>query len=187
MSWPRPPTVDGIAHRIEHAQLVDPADVPRFAALGIAASVQPCHLISDAEAARRAWGARAAMAFPFGDLDRAGTLMPFGTDAPVEPPDPWPGIAAAVTRRGPGWPESASFHPRQAISLERALRAACLDGPRSAGVTDQGHLAPGARADLIVVPAEPFDGPDGAGLASVRPLATLLDGVLIHQRPDFAP
>ena len=58
-------TVKGVRHRIEHAQLVDPLDVPRFAALDIAASVQPCHLISDAEAARRAWGARAAMTFPF--------------------------------------------------------------------------------------------------------------------------
>jgi predicted amidohydrolase YtcJ len=178
--------VDQVRHRIEHAQLVDPADVLRFAALGVVASVQPSHLISDADAARRAWGARAAMAFPFGDLDRAGTLMPFGTDAPVEPPDPWPGIAAAVTRRGPGWPESASFHPRQAISLDRALRAACLDGPRSAGVPDLGHLAPGARADLMVVPAAPFDDPQHAELAAVRPLATLLDGVPIHRSVDFS-
>ena len=112
--------------------------------------------------------------------------MPFGTDAPVESPDPWPGIAAAVTRRGPGWPESASFHPSQAISLERALRAACLDGPRSAGLSDQGHLAPGTRADLVVVPAEPFDDLLASELAAVRPLATLLDGVPVHQSVDLS-
>jgi predicted amidohydrolase YtcJ len=114
--------------------------------------------------------------------------MPFGTDAPVEPPDPWPGIAAAITRRGSGWPPEAGLHPRQAISLARALRAACFDGPLSAGATDQGHLDAGARADLLVVPAGPLDRPtDPEALASLRPLATLLDGVVVHQAPDFDP
>jgi predicted amidohydrolase YtcJ len=178
----------GMRHRIEHAQLVEPRDVPRFGELGIAASVQPCHLISDAEPARRAWGERAAMAFPLAHLDRYGALLPLGTDAPVEPPDPWPGIAAAVTRRGPGWPADATFYAHQAISFERALRAACLDGPCSAGITDQGHLGVGARADLIILRAEPFDRPASTEeLATVRPVATLLDGQVIHASPDFDP
>ncbi|HKZ92366.1 MAG TPA: amidohydrolase [Candidatus Limnocylindrales bacterium] len=182
------PPVPGAMHRIEHAQLVHPADLPRFAGAGIAASVQPCHLLSDAEAARAAWGARSATAFPLGDLDRQGTLLPFGTDAPVEPPDPWPGIAAAVTRRGAGWPAHAAFGPRQAVSLARALRGACLDGPRSARAADEGHLDVGARADLLILPAEPFDGPASAEqLASVRPLATMLDGSVVFESPDFDP
>jgi predicted amidohydrolase YtcJ len=191
--------VSGALHRVEHAQLVDPADVARFASLGVAASVQPCHLLSDAPAIRRAWGSRSRFAFPLADLDRAGTLLPFGTDAPVEPADPWPGIAVAVTRRGPGWPDRDAFHREQAISLARALRAACLDGPRSAHVADQGHLGVGARADLVVLPGAAFDGTAGIGsggmpleelgerLRTLRPLVTVLDGQPVWRAPDFDP
>jgi predicted amidohydrolase YtcJ len=182
------PAVPGFRHRVEHAQLVHPDDLDRFAALHVAASVQPCHLLSDVTAMRTAWGARAATAFPLAAMDRAGTLMPFGTDAPVEPADPWRNIGAAVSRRGADWPGSAAFHPEQAVSLDRALRAACLDGPRSAGRSDEGHLGVGARADLIVLPAEPFEGaPDAAALAQLRPLATVLDGSLVHTTTRFDP
>ena len=192
----RTPRVGGAWHRLEHAQLVHPADVPRFAALGVAASVQPCHLLSDAPAVRRAWGRRSAFAFPLADLDRAGTLLPFGTDAPVEPPDPWPGIAAAVTRRGPDWPTTQPFHPEQAVSLSRALRAACLDGPRSAGLGDQGHLGEGARADFLVLPGAAFEAAEGEGegtppstdqLAGLRPLLTVLDGQVVWRAVDLDP
>jgi hypothetical protein len=189
------PPVPGAHHRVEHAQLVHPDDVPRFAALGVAASVQPCHLLSDAPAIRAAWGARSRHAFPLADLDRSGTLMPFGTDAPVEPPDPWPGIAVAVTRRTPEGPGRPSFHHEQALGLARALRAACLDGPRSAGRADQGHLGPGARADLLVLPGAAFKTPDGEAtetatgevLARLRPLLTVLDGAVVWQAADFDP
>ena len=182
------PAVPGAMHRVEHAQLVHPDDIERFAALGVAASVQPSHLLSDADAMRAAWGARTASAFPLAGLERHGTLMPFGTDAPVEAADPWPGIAAAVTRRGQDWSAGTAFVPEQAISLERALRGACLDGPRSAHIDDQGHLAVGARADLLVLPAAAFDCPlEAELLATIRPLATLLDGAVVHQVPDFDP
>jgi predicted amidohydrolase YtcJ len=191
----RLPAVSGARHRVEHAQLVDPADVPRFASLDVAASVQPCHLLSDASAIRHAWGGRARSAFPLADLDRAGTLLPFGTDAPVEPADPWRGIAAAVTRRGVGWPPERALHPEQAVSLARALRAACLDGPRSAHLDDQGHLGVGARADFVVLPGTAFEVTDEAGstgpsselLSELRPLATVLDGQTIWRSPDLDP
>jgi predicted amidohydrolase YtcJ len=176
------PTVGQARHRVEHAQLVDPQDVARLAACGIAASVQPCHLLSDAAGARRAWGSRTANAFPLAALDATGVLLPLGTDAPVEPVDPWPGLAAAVTRRGAAWPAEEAFHPEQAIPLARAIRAACLDGPRSLGIVDQGHLEHGAVADLIVVPAGLFEGaPDAATIAGTRPLATLVAGHLVHE------
>jgi hypothetical protein len=182
------PGVPGARHRIEHAQLVHPQDVTRFAALAVAASVQPCHLLTDAPSVRAAWGRRSAIAFPLAALSDAGTLLPFGTDAPVESPDPWPGIAAAVLRRGPDWPHDAAFHPEQAVSLARALRGASLDGPRSAGRADEGHLDVGARADL---PGPPFDeargAPSAKALAAIRPLATLLDGTVVHRAPGFDP
>ena len=180
------PAVAGAMHRVEHAQLVDPADIARFGSLGIPASVQPSHLLSDAAAMRTSWGTRSATAFPLSELDATGALLPFGTDAPVESADPWPGLAAAVMRRGPGWSETEAFHLEQAIGLDRALRGACLDGPRSAHVTDQGHLDEGACADLLVVPAALFD--PGVGpevLAEARPQATLLDGEVVYRAPDF--
>jgi hypothetical protein len=182
------PTVAGARHRVEHAQLVDAADIPRFGALGIPASVQPSHLLSDAAAMRASWGARSATAFPLAALDAGGAVLPFGTDAPVESADPWRGLAAAVTRRGAGWSESEAFHPEQAIGLDRALRGACLDGPRSANINDEGHLDIGARADMLVVPAAIFDEPATPDLiASTRPSATLLDGEIIYRDADFDP
>jgi len=93
-----------------------------------------------------------------------------------------------VTRRGAGWPVGAVFHAEQALPLGRVLRAACLDGPRSAGITDEGHLDVGARADLLVLPAAPFDEPpDTERLGAVRPLMTLLDGAIVHEAPWFEP
>jgi hypothetical protein len=180
------PPVAGARHRVEHAQLVDPADIGRFAAADLAASVQPCHLLSDAAAMRASWGERAAHAFPLAALDASGVLMPFGTDAPVESADPWPGLAAAVTRRGPGWGAGQAFCPEAAISTARALRCACLDGPRSAHLYDQGHLDGGARADLLVVPAAIFaEPPDPDVIGTARPLATLLDGEVVYRAPAF--
>jgi predicted amidohydrolase YtcJ len=182
----RLPRVPAAKHRVEHAQLVDRADLARFGALGVPASLQPSHMLSDAVAMRGSWGDRTASAFPLADLDRLGVPMPFGTDAPVESADPWRGIAAAVCRRGAGWSEADAFHPEQAISLVRALRGACLDGPSSGGIHDQGHLDVGAGADLIVVPAAIFGEPaDPDVLASTRPLLTMLDGEPVFQAPDF--
>ena len=146
------PTVGAtpLVPRVEHAQLVDDADVPRFAALGIAASVQPVHLRSDVAKARLLWGDRAdGAAFPLAALCRAGALVAFGTDAPVEPIDPWPGIACAVTRAAPSWPAgTAPLGPSQALSLWRAIRSACVDPAITAGEADRGRLLPGHRADV---------------------------------------
>ena len=185
-----PPMASGARHRIEHAQLVDAQDVGRFSALAVAASVQPCHLCSDAVAASLAWGTRTDGAFPLRSLDRTGALIPFGTDAPVEAPDPWRGIAAAVTRSDSTWPaDAAAFHSEQSIPVWRALRAACHDPALSLNVVDEGVLLAGARADLLVLAVEGLrhPGPRGATLAATRPVATLLDGELVFRAPDFDP
>ena len=173
--------------RVEHAQLVDPADVPRFAQLGVAASVQPGHLGSDAPAARRAWGARAERsAYAYRSLARTGALVPFGTDAPVEPIDPWPGIALAITRRSTAWPgdDARPFGPNEALSAARALRGACLDGPTSAGQLDRGRLVAGCRADLAVIPAEALAAPiePGGPLGRARSRLTMIGGEVAFER-----
>ncbi|MEA2676821.1 MAG: hypothetical protein QOJ81_962 [Chloroflexota bacterium] len=175
-----------LMRRMEHAQLVDPIDQPRFGRLGVAASVQPVHLRSDIPQIKLGWGDRGEYAIPLRGLLDGGALIPFGTDAPVEPPDPWPGIATALVRRDPADDSAPPVGARQAIDLARALRAACLDPALVAGQTDIGHLTPGARADLLVVPAAGFGQRiDAAALANTRPLATLIDGQVVHRAARF--
>jgi predicted amidohydrolase YtcJ len=176
----------GLMPRVEHVQLLDPADRPRFAAGGIAASVQPVHLRSDATQARRLWGDRAERSgYAWASLAATGAVMAFGTDAPVEPFDPWPGIALAVTRSDPSWPPGfGGFGAREALSLERALRAACVDGAVSAGELDRGRLTVGQRADVVVLPAAVLEEPvqPGGALATARPDLVMLDGEVVFER-----
>jgi predicted amidohydrolase YtcJ len=171
--------------RIEHAQLVDPADRPRFAAAGIAASVQPAHLGTDAAQARRLWGDRAEQnGYAWGSIAAAGAVIAFGTDAPVEPFDPWPGIALAVRREDPRWPAGTpAYAPSEALTLDRALRAACVDPATSAGETDRGRLTVGQRADVAIIPADAVDEPvePGGALATVRPSIVIVDGRVVHE------
>ena len=169
--------------RVEHVQLVADADTSRFAALGIAASMQPIHVRSDAAAARRLWGARAdTRAYALAAIERTGAVLAIGTDAPVEPADPWPGIACAVTRSAPSWPAGMrALGVANALPLWRAIRAACVDPALSAGEHDRGRLIAGHRADLVVVPAAVVDEPvevDGA-LWHARPRLVLVDGEVV--------
>ena len=181
------PTVgrSALMPRLEHVQLCHPDDRRRFAALGVAASVQPVHLREDAATARRDWGPRAeAWGYTWRTLLESGAVLAFGTDAPVEPIDPWPGIAMAVLRRSPGWgSDVAAFGPDEALTLEEALRAACVAPAITAAEPDRGRLDPGSRADLIVLPPAPQE-PDerAASFAAVRPRLVLMDGEAVIQR-----
>jgi predicted amidohydrolase YtcJ len=174
------PTVglSALVPRVEHVQLADPADVGRFRALGVAASMQPIHFHSDYPSARRAWGARLfTRAYPWWPLARAGALMPFGTDAPVEPIDPWPGIVMAMTPRPVQLP--GEERPRmRSLGLGRVLRSACLDPAISAGERDRGRLVHGHCADVVVVRRSDLDRrlEPGQGRPDVQPQLVLLDG-----------
>ena len=172
--------------KIEHVQLIDPADVGRFAAAGIVASVQPVHLGSDAIQARRLWGDRAEKnGYVWRSISETGAVMAFGTDAPVESFDPWPGIALAVRREDRRWPAgTAPFGPDEALTLDRALRAACVDPAISAREGDRGRLTVGQRADVVVIPAAAIDDPvePGGALATARPSIVLLDGRVVFER-----
>jgi predicted amidohydrolase YtcJ len=172
--------------RIEHVQMLHPDDRPRFARDGIAASVQPVHLGSDAITARRLWGERAeAEAYTWKAIAETGAVMPFGTDAPVEPIDPWPGLALAVRREDPRWPSGTpAYAPDQALTLDRALRGNCLDPALSARELDRGRLVVGHRADVVVLPAAALDEPvePGGALATARPALVLMDGEVVYDR-----
>jgi len=165
--------------RLEHVQLCHPDDRPRFAELGIAASVQPVHIREDAATARRDWGERAeAWGYTYRTFLDAGAVLAFGTDAPVEPIDPWHGIALAVLRRDPSWgPDAAPFGPHEALTLEEALRANSVAPATTIRDPFGGRLVPGSLGDLIVLPAAPKE-PDAqaASFAAVRPRLVIVAG-----------
>jgi len=172
--------------RLEHVQLLHPDDRPRFARAGIAASIQPIHLRSDAPIARTLWGDRAeTRGYPMRSLIDAGAVVAFGTDAPVEPIDPWPGLSLAVTRIDGSWPpDRAPFGPDERVTLEQALRAACIAPAMVAAETDRGRLIPGQRADLVVIPAAALVHPvePGGALATARPRLVMIDGEVAFER-----
>jgi len=167
--------------RLEHVQLAAQDDLPRFAALGVAASMQPFHCVSDMELARRHWGTRTGRAYAWRSLLDRGALLAFGSDAPVESPNPAEGLAAAVTRERPSRPGDA-FVPEQRLSLDQAL-AAYTEGPaRLAGWWPSvGSLAAGAAADLVVWNADLHRLPP-AELGQAHPLYTVLCGRVVHER-----
>lgn len=133
----------GMPGRIEHAQLLVPGDLARFAELGVTASVQPEHAVDDRDVADRYWAGRTGRAFAYRSLLDAGAELVLGSDAPVAPLDPWIAIAAAIHRsaddRGP-------WHPEQHLPLPVALSASW--GP-------DGPLRAGRVADLAVLDADP--------------------------------
>jgi predicted amidohydrolase YtcJ len=162
----------GCTGRIEHAQQVLPADLPRFAELGVVASVQPRHALDDRDAADQHWAGGTAWAFPYRGLVDAGAELVLGSDAPVAPLDPWDGIAGAVHRSLDGRP---AWHPEQQLDLDVAL-AAASGGRRAVRVGDV--------ADLVVVPERPAAvlARDGvAGLRSTQVLGTLVGGRWTHR------
>ncbi|MGO4535487.1 amidohydrolase [Leifsonia sp. 2MCAF36] len=155
----------GTRGRIEHAQLIDASDIPRFARLDVTASVQPEHAMDDRDVADRLWEGRTDRAFPLAELHVSGAQLAFGSDAPVAPLDPWAAIASAVGRARDG---RRPWHPEQSVSAEVALRASV----RSA-------VAPGQPADLAVLDRDP-SAATADELRSMPVAATLLAGRFAH-------
>ncbi|GAA3339568.1 amidohydrolase family protein [Curtobacterium pusillum] len=158
----------GTRGTIEHAQLLDRADLERFARLGVAASVQPEHAMDDRDIADRYWAGRTDRAFAFASLDRAGARLLLGSDAPVAPLDPWISMAAAVGRDRDGRP---AWHPAERI---RALTA-------WQGSTDgRVGVAVGDVADLVLVESDPLAASSGS-LRGMRVLATAIAGQFTYR------
>lgn len=139
-----------IPARIEHIQLVREEDLPRFKALGVLASVQPIHQVTDRAVARRKWGARTARSYAYRSLLRAGARLLYGSDAPFDRPGPLLAIQAALLRRAGGEPETEAFHPEQRVGIAPSLRAHLEEPNRLAGwSTPLGRIEPGWGADLV--------------------------------------
>ena len=171
-----------LRHRIEHVQLLHPQEYARLAKLNIIGSVQPLHATSDMVMADKFWGSRAAGAYAFNTLLRQGTQVTFGSDAPVEVPDPFAGLHAAVTRRRKdGTPGEQGWNPEQRISLSEALYAYTAAPAYAAGMEDYaGRLTAGYYADLIVLDRDPFSLPVQE-LYQLRPSATMVGGKWVWQ------
>lgn len=168
-----------LAPRIEHLQLVHPDDLPRFAHLGVAASVQPSHCTSDIPLAERWWKSRLERAYPWRDLVTHGATLAFGSDAPVEPPSPAEGLRAALTRTRPG--DDRPFMPRQTLGLDEALTAYTEGPARLANVWPRlGAIGEGAIADLVLWDRDLHAAPP-ASLGEARPALTVVDGIVRHE------
>ncbi|MEA2407313.1 MAG: hypothetical protein QOE69_1432 [Thermoleophilaceae bacterium] len=167
----------GLRQRIEHAQLLDEADVGRFAELGVAASVQFSHAASDRDLAERLWEGREG-AYAYRSLLDAGTLLANGSDAPVEELDPLAGIVAGVLRT---LDERPAWRPEQAVTLDQALDATCV-APAWLEHAEhrRGVLRPGMLADLVVLNRDPFTCPPEE-LPSLRVEATMVGGRWTHR------
>jgi len=172
----------GLRQRVEHAQLLAPEDVDRFAQLGIAASVQFSHAPSDRDLADRLWAGKTENAYAFRSLWNSGALVANGSDAPIEELDPLAGICAGVLRT---LDERPAWHPEQALTVEEALQASTVNPAWLAGdERRRGKLLPGYRADLVVLDRDPVASPPGE-LPEVQVVATMLGGAWVHNPPPW--
>ena len=144
------------APRIEHAQCLHPDDIPRFAALGVTASIQPSMAVTDAPVAERLWADRLEGAYAYRSLHASGARLALGSDAPVEEMDPLQGLRDAVLRE---------WRPHEALDLQAALEALTVTPAWLEGNEDRrGRLAPGMLADLVILDRDPFDDLAGASV-----------------------
>ncbi len=144
--------------RIEHAQVVDPADFARFGQHGIIASMQPVHQTSDRLMAEARLGPqRLAGGYAWKSLAATGAKLAFGSDAPVELPDPLAGLAAAITRQGPDGQPFGGWQAQERLTREEALAAYTMNGAYAGFAEGRfGRLVRGERADFLLVDRDPL-------------------------------
>jgi hypothetical protein len=177
------PTPGGqLRHRIEHVQLIHPDDAGRLAELGVVASMQPIHATSDMLMADRYWGARSANSYAWRTQKQHGAILAFGSDAPVESPNPFLGLHAAVTRRrNDGSPGPKGWYPEQRLSLKEGLQAFTQGPAYLAGMQNRlGRLSQDFLADLAVLERDPFTCPPDE-LNEIHPVATMVNGQWIFR------
>nr|MBA3242227.1 amidohydrolase family protein [Acidobacteriota bacterium] len=180
---PYPP--GGPRHRIEHAQVVAPTDFARFRDLGVVASMQPAHAISDKRWAQDRLGEyRVLGAYSWHTMQSHSVRVPFGTDWPVEPVNPYLGLYAAVTRQSTEGDPAGGWWPQERLTIEGAIRCYTTESAyASFEETEKGQIAVGMLADLVVHTKD---------LLTVRPeeilqteaAITIFDGRVVYERKD---
>lgn len=144
--------------RIEHAQIVDPVDLPKFGQHGIIASMQPVHQTSDRLMAEARLGPdRLDGAYAWNTILQLGGRLAFGSDAPVESPDPFAGLAAATTRMGADGEPFGGWRPQDRVNREQALAGFTSDAAYAGFAEGRfGRLLPGERADFVLIDRDPM-------------------------------
>ncbi len=181
------PPAGAMTDRIEHAQVVSPEDIPRFASLGVIPSMQFVHCTSDMPWAEDRLGAeRLAGAYAWRSLLDSGCSIPGGSDFPVEPIDPFRGIYAAVTRMDTKGNPPGGWYPSQRLTVDEAVRSFTASAALAAGQEqERGSLAPGDFADLIVLSDDILECPPVA-ILDTEVLLTVLGGKIVY-RGEGAP
>jgi predicted amidohydrolase YtcJ len=184
-----PPPARGRRHRIEHIETIDPADVPRFAELGVIASMQPLHS-NPAPDLMSLWTKnlgpeRSSRGWLYGSLLKSGARLAFGSDWPVVTLDPRLGLHVATTRTSPEALPDGGWLPEERLTLQQALNAYSAGGA-FASFDDQrkGTLAPGMLADIVILTSDIF-APDAKVLDSHVAL-TIFDGRIVYDREQDA-
>ncbi len=179
----RPAYGDRLRNRIEHAQIIAPGDISRFAELHIIASVQPTHATSDkAMASERLGEARLEGAYAWGLLRKAGVHLALGSDFPVEPANPFFGIHAAVTRQDRQNQPPGGWRPHDAMTIDQAIAGFTRDAAYAGGMDDRvGTLAVGRWADFLILDRDIFTIPPSE-LPEVQVEETWLAGGRVWQR-----
>jgi predicted amidohydrolase YtcJ len=178
-------SIPALPDRLEHAQILHPADLPRLAQLGVVASMQPIHATSDMEMAEHHWGRRCELAYAWRSLLESGTRLAFGSDCPVETLDPLAGIHAAVTRRrADGSPGPEGWFSAQRLTVAQAVAAYTVGAAYASGEGHlKGSLTPGKLADLVVLSHDIFE-IEPMEILTVRVEMTLFDGQIVYRAGD---
>jgi predicted amidohydrolase YtcJ len=170
-----------LRHRIEHVQVIHPDDAARLGKMNIIASMQPIHATSDMLMADAYWGERSRLAYAMRTQLDHGARLALGSDAPVESPNPFWGLHAAVTRRrADGSPSAEGWYPEQKLTMAEAVEGYTL-GPAYAANMEQrlGRLAPDYLADLIVLEKDPFTC-NADDLLTLQSSATMVGGEWVY-------
>jgi hypothetical protein len=170
-------------HRSEHAQILIEDDIPRFAALGVIASMQPTHCITDKRFAEKRIGTdRSRWSYAWKSLADSGAQIAFGTDYSVEPLNPMEGLYAAVTRKDRKGEDGDGWFPMEKITMEKAIEYYTIGASFAQFMEERkGLLKPGYLADITVLSEDIFATPEDR-IMSVKADYTIVDGKLVFER-----
>jgi hypothetical protein len=169
-----------IRNRIEHLQLITKEDLPRLSKLGVIASMQPLHCTSDIDIVKKHWGEHRGYAYGWRSVEQSGVNLAFGSDAPVEVPDPLQGIYAAATRKRCDNTPAGGWQPEETISVTSAIRAYTSGAAWAAGREKEfGTIEPGKAADFTVLDHDIIaEGPES--ILQTRVIGTMISGRWVY-------
>ncbi len=176
----------GRRHRIEHIETIDPADIPRFGALGVIAGMQPVHA-TPSPTPGDVWSSnigeeRAARGWPWASIAKGGGRLAFGSDWPVMTLDPLEGLRVAVTRTTPDGLPAGGWIPAERLDIRKAIDAYTRDGAwASFDELRKGQLAKDMLADIVVLTDDVFTGP-ASRLTTTEVAVTIADGKVVYRR-----